>query len=402
MILGCRADEIWIISLDAHQGYHQVSVRKIDREKLPFCSPDDRKYYVDVMLFCPTSAPAFYTAMMKDFKDEWDTLFILTISKNKNYNSLRITIIANSDIMIGNRKIIWGSKPIIDNILLWCDTEEFSIILFICVCKVFKKYRVSFRLGQCDFLKSSVEYVRHGILSKGNFSAQSKFELIQDWKLPNSGQSLFLFIDLVKFYHRYAPYMEMRLKPLRTLVKLYYMKTIPTSAWMKVLIQRFEDLRICITSPSVLARFDSTKPFFLKTDWSSEGMGWIFIQPADDDESAKATKKLLQTGVCLFNSSKNGARLKPVVFGSRSCNVNEKSFHSFTGEVVCDRWAIVQNRRLLWGSYCWWLYDYSAMMEILEYEGPISMICRWAQGLLGYRFTVVHHSNRMMVDVESL
>ena len=36
VILGCGADELWIISLDARQGYHQDLVRKIDREKLVF------------------------------------------------------------------------------------------------------------------------------------------------------------------------------------------------------------------------------------------------------------------------------------------------------------------------------------------------------------------------------
>ena len=30
------------------------------------------------------------------------------------------------------------------------------------------------------------------------------------------------------------------------------------------------------------------------------------------------------------------------------------------------------------------------------------MVCRWAQELLGHQFTVVHRSNRMMVDVDSL
>ena len=44
VILGCGTDEIWIISLNARQGYHQIKVRKIDREKLAFFSPDDRKY----------------------------------------------------------------------------------------------------------------------------------------------------------------------------------------------------------------------------------------------------------------------------------------------------------------------------------------------------------------------
>ena len=35
-ILGDGADKIWIISLDARQGYHQISVREVDREKLAF------------------------------------------------------------------------------------------------------------------------------------------------------------------------------------------------------------------------------------------------------------------------------------------------------------------------------------------------------------------------------
>ena len=94
--------------------------------------------------------------------------------------------------------------------------------------------------------------------------------------------------------------METRLKPLRSLVKSYYRKLIPT--WTKALIQLFEDLKLCITSLPILARFDSTKPTFLKTDWSSKGMGWIIMQSVDNEEPVKATKQLLQKGICLFDS----------------------------------------------------------------------------------------------------
>ena len=131
-------------------------------------------------------------------------------------------------------------------------------------------------------------------------------------------------------------------------------------------------------------------------------MGWILMQPADDEESVKATTTLIKTGICLFDISKNGARLKPIAFGSHSCNSNEKNLHSFTGEAACGRWEIGQNRRFLWGSHFWWLCDCSAMTEILEYDGPIAMICRWAQELLGYNFTVVHRPSRMMIDVDAL
>ena len=38
-ILGCGAVTIYIISLDARQGYHQVAVRLSDQEKLAFLLP---------------------------------------------------------------------------------------------------------------------------------------------------------------------------------------------------------------------------------------------------------------------------------------------------------------------------------------------------------------------------
>ena len=39
---------------------------------------------------------------------------------------------------------------------------------------------------------------------------------------------------------------------------------------------------------------------------------------------------------------------------------------------------------------------------MLEYEGSIPMICRRAQELLGYQFSVIHRHKRMMTDVDAL
>ena len=80
-------------------------------------------------------------------------------------------------------------------------------------------------------------------------------------------------------------------------------------------------------------------------------MGWILMQPADDEESMKASRILMDTGEYLFDLSKNGARLKPIAFRSRSCTLAEKNFHSFTGEIASGRWSIGQNRKYLWGYH---------------------------------------------------
>ena len=74
-------------------------------------------------------------------------------------------------------------------------------------------------------------------------------------------------------------------------------------------------------------------------------MGCISMQPVNSDESVKATLHLKETGNYLFDLTICGARLKPVAFGFRSCDDNERNFHSFTGKVACGKSAITQNRK---------------------------------------------------------
>ena len=93
--------------------------------------------------------------------------------------------------------------------------------------------------------------------------------MIIDWKLPTSSQDLYYFIGLIYFYHNYASYFEMRIKPLRKLYRNYFRKIIPSMEWSPDLIKTFEDMKECIKSLTILACFDPTKQIFLKIDWSA-------------------------------------------------------------------------------------------------------------------------------------
>ena len=81
---------------------------------------------------------------------------------------------------------------------------------------------------------------------------------------------------------------------MRHVVKRFYRQQIPPLAWTPTLIELFEDLKTAITSSPTTARYDPNKPVFLKIDWSSEGMGWILMQPDVDEASLSASKPLLQ------------------------------------------------------------------------------------------------------------
>ena len=89
-------------------------------------------------------------------------------------------------------------------------------------------------------------------------------------------------------------------------------------AWSPALMQLFKNIKTCITSLPILARQDPIKLTLLKTDRSAEGMGFILMQPTNDEVSTKATVHLLKSGECLFDVTKSGLRLQDVLFWSRS------------------------------------------------------------------------------------
>ena len=134
---------------------------------------------------------------------------------------------------------------------------------------------MSFSVGASGVRRSRLTGARE-------LSRAIKFDMITDWVLPRTGSTLHSFVGLVTFYQRYAPYLEMRVKPLRHLIKKCFRAEIPMMAWTPALIKLFEDIKVCVTSSLVLACYDPIKPTFLKTDWSAEGMDWILMQPADD------------------------------------------------------------------------------------------------------------------------
>ena len=200
-------------------------------------------------------------------------------------------------------KNVHGSRIVIDDILLYSTNIHTLIRYFSCVARVFVRYRLSFKLSKCKFFNPRVEYLGYDLTSQGNCPAQSKFDLVKEWTLPEHGTPLLSFIGLCTLYACFSPWFEINLKPLRKFQRLHHRKVIPSTVWKPDLIQLFNKCKKNITSSLVLARYDSDKPVFLKTDWSAEGMGYILLQPDDSVEAHAASIKLAETGECDFDKS---------------------------------------------------------------------------------------------------
>ena len=82
-------------------------MHKADREKLAFFAPDDRHYTFNVIPFGPTNTPPFYTATMKDLKDEWDTFFLVRITTLQTYNPEAMIVLSTRLVTIGVQPLIF-------------------------------------------------------------------------------------------------------------------------------------------------------------------------------------------------------------------------------------------------------------------------------------------------------
>ena len=63
-------------------------------------------------------------------------------------------------------------------------------------------------------------------------------------------------------------------------------------AWTSDIISLFHELKFSINSYPIVSCFDPEKLAYWKTDWSAEGIVWILMQLADDEEYQNATAHL--------------------------------------------------------------------------------------------------------------
>ena len=379
--LGSHDGQLHFITLDAGSGFHQITVADDTIDKLAFYGPDHIKYTWNVMPFGPLNAPPVYITFMLQLRSIWTR-------RAREHPSLR--------------SAFYGSNQIVDDTLIWSNSISAIFTFLEIVLQVCTEFRVSLKLKKCTFFDPRLEFVGIDLSANGHLPAASKYSLINSWPLPECQRSLTSFIGLCGFYNRFIPWFEVRIKPLRVLIKRYSSTTIPLLAWTQPLLKLFAYLKSCITSDPCLAIACSSKPFFLKTDWSSAGMGWILMQPDDSAQSIAALADLRAGLPCDFDTSLLGPRLRPVAFGSRPCSPTESRYHSMTGECAAGRFAVRANHKYLWAIHFYWLGDCSSLQAIFDYSGSQALIRRWAQELLGYNFTILHRPSAMMKDVDAV
>ena len=131
---------IYFITVDAKQGYHQISVRDCNIEKLAFFGPDIQQYSFTVMPFGPINVPPIYTCAMGAFITGWDFLFVEMIEGYADTKTLLggyLVTCSGGCIFLNGLKTVSSTKAIIDNVLIWSNNVEVILLYLEYVCRIF-------------------------------------------------------------------------------------------------------------------------------------------------------------------------------------------------------------------------------------------------------------------------
>jgi hypothetical protein len=94
-----------------------------------------------------------------------------------------------------------------------------------------------------------------------------------EWKPPTTVHQVRSFLGLAGYYRRFIPDFSKLVKPITSLLKNYIKFN-----WSSKCNEAFEQLKVLLTTASVLAQPDIEKPFDVYCDASGSGIGCVLMQ----------------------------------------------------------------------------------------------------------------------------
>jgi hypothetical protein len=285
----------WFWMWDAPQGYHQICIAKESQEKLAFAGPNATKWTYNVMPFGPVNGPSTFIAFIHDMDGTWKELarsLGLTINKNMN------------------------TTIIVDDIVSWADQAMAALLYMECQLCVCLSQNLSLSLKKSHIFPKWFEFVGVKVSPDGNRPAMSKHSLLHHWLAPELVRHVAKFVGFTQFYSRFIPHFEQRIGALRAVLMNKY--TDPVSPyWSPDAKVAFLDICSVLLSGPCLKRYDHRLLLVLRTDFSTDGFGYVALQLGDDIELRSAMASCMAGGKFKFMDKSLKGILHPVAFECR-------------------------------------------------------------------------------------
>jgi hypothetical protein len=247
--------------LDMKSGYHQVDIEPSHKPRTAFTVGPLGFYEYNRLPFGLSNAPATYQRMMEE------------ILYDLNHKVCQIYL---------------------DDVIITGNTFEEHLERLEQVLDRFRECGMKLSPRKCHLFKERVRYVGHIVSSNGIETDPDKIEKVTNWPVPTNVAELRTFLGFSGYHRRFIKDFARIVRPLNVLLSGHGSKRKgkkrkvpnPPSIWQWTELQQdvFDQLKVCLTSPPILAYPDFTKSFVLHTDASGEALGAVLYQVTEGKE----------------------------------------------------------------------------------------------------------------------
>jgi hypothetical protein len=289
---------------DAPQGYHQIRIAKHSQEKLAFAGPNATKWTYNVMQFGQVNGPSTFTAFIHDMNSTWQEIA----------HSLGLNI--NEDM---------NTTIIMDDIVSWVKQVMAALLYMECQLCVCQSQNLSLSLKKSHIFPKRFEFVGVNVSPDGNRPATSKHSLLHHWPAPKLVWVVAKFVGFAQFYLRFIPQFEQHISTLRAIMKNEYTDPV-CPYWLSDAQAAFQDIRSALLSDPCLEWYNHHLLLILCTNFSTNGFGYVALQPGDNIESQLAMTRCMEGGKFEFMDKSSKGILHPIAFGCRRTQGNKNGF----------------------------------------------------------------------------
>ncbi|KAJ9520169.1 hypothetical protein QJQ45_030084, partial [Haematococcus lacustris] len=331
----------WFSKLDMRSGFLQIPVHPDDQLKTAFWARN-RLYCYTRMPFGLKNASAEYQRVM--------------------------------DAAITSASLSHCCMAFIDDVLVYSDSFEAHCEHVQALLQMLQTIGMFAHPEKTILAADRVEYLGHDVSVHGLTPTQAKCQALRDMPAPTDVSSLRTAMGVFNYYRCYIPDFSIIAAPITSLTR----KGVAW-CWGSEQQAAYSTLKDRICTPGlVLRRFDPERPLVLHTDWSREGCAGILGQvDTNGDEYMVA---------CC----------------SRSCNVHERNYASYTGEMLAVVWAVKTLRFYLHGRHFTIVTDHQPLSWLMSGQHHSGQVARWAMQLQEYDFTVKHRPGVTHQNADSL
>ena len=362
--LDCLTGTQWFSTLDQKTGYWQVEIQEEDKQKTAFTVGPLGFYECERMPFGLTNAPATFQRLMEN--------------------------------CLGDLHLKW-CLIYLDDIVVFSATFNDHLVRLKAVFDRLREAGVLLKPSKCFFFKKKIHYLGHVVSPEGIGTDPAKIEAMKKFPRPETLTQLRSFLGLVGYYRKFIKQFSQVASPLYELTKGDLPKNSKLK-WTQECEDAFNELKDRCCGTPVLGYADFTKPFKLKTDASTKGLGAVLCQ--DQKKRKEKKKEPPESG---SEDAESAVEERVIGYASRSLSTAETNYPAHKLEFLALKWSVTEKfHPYLYGNKFQVFTDSNPLTYVLTTAKLDATSHRWVATLSNYDFELIYRSGKTNTEADAL